>query len=98
MILGTLWQLAKKSFADWLDPEYQNPDALLYATYKDVSVRLVPVYNGARIERWIPDPEVVKAIDEAAAAPPPLPTPAAPTAQTTPTTPTAPAAPVPPLP
>lgn len=95
MILGTLWQLAKKSFADWLDPVYQNPDALLYATYKNVPVRLVPVYNGTRIERWVPDPAVVKAIDEAAAAPPPLPTPTAPTA---PTTPTAPAAPVPPLP
>lgn len=89
MILGTLWQLAKKSVADWLDPECQNPDALLYTTYKDVSVRLVPVYSGTRIERWIPDPKVVKALNEAAAAPPPLPTP---------TTPTAPAAPVPPLP
>lgn len=92
MILGTLWQLAKKSVADWLDPECQNPDALLYASYKGTIVQLVPVYSGTRIERWIPDPEVVKAIDEAEAAPPPVPTPTAPTA------PTAPAAPMPPLP
>lgn len=64
-MLSAVWQATRRSLSVWLDPVCQNPDALMYTEYKGVVVRLVPVYNdaGDGIERWVPDPAIVQAVD-----------------------------------
>lgn len=76
----------RRRLSVWLDPVCQDPDALLYTHYKGVAVRLVPVYNGDRIDQWIPDPLVTALLDSAQQPP------------TTQATPAQPAPPLPPLP
>lgn len=68
-LLGTIMRGVRRRVTDWADPICQNPNALLYDTYKGVAVQLVPLYEGnggrGRIVQWIPDPAVTQALDAA---------------------------------
>ena len=49
------------------DPVVQDHGAIMFGDYKGQSVLLRPVLSPCdqtRIERWVPDPEVVMAVEE----------------------------------